>query len=185
MSCDRFLQSYSEFRDGLLGAAEEGELRAHLEDCPRCARFDRAVRLGVDVLQSMPPECPEEDFLPRLRHRLYNIDEGLAPSSGRLAGGAALAGVAAVGLLALFWIPFAATVPLEMELDPVAARTPAVVESDLPALFRPGPFVSTTALQEAPATDPDGMRWTLALRGEETRAPERALLYQPPRPRGR
>jgi hypothetical protein len=83
--------------------------------------------------------------MPRLQHRLYNVDEGLSDlPAHRFAGGAALVGMAAVGLLALFWLPFAATVPVEMQLDPVAAYVPPAVDGDVPNLFRQGPFVDAS-----------------------------------------
>ena len=64
--------------------------------------------------------------------------------SHRFSGGAALVGVAAVGLLALFWLPFAATLPVVMQLDPVAAFVPPAIEADFPNLFRQGPFVDAS-----------------------------------------
>jgi hypothetical protein len=56
--------------------------------------------------------------------------------------------VAAVGLLALFWLPFAASVPLEMELPAVSAQYPPEGSLELPSLFRSGPFVTTLLLEE-------------------------------------
>jgi len=143
--CNRFLQEYSDFRDGALSVEQEAEFREHVAKCPCCARYDRVLRAGSDLLAHLPAEQPTDDFMPRLQHRLYNVDEGLVDMPAhRFAGGAALVGVAAVGLLALFWLPFAATVPVEMQLDPVAAFAPPAIEADVPALFRRGPFVDAS-----------------------------------------
>jgi len=143
--CNRFLQEYSDYRDGALSVDQEAEFREHVAKCPCCARYDRVLRVGSDLLAHLPAEQPTDDFMPRLQHRLYNVDEGLIDMPAhRFAGGAALVGVAAVGLLALFWLPFAATVPVEMQLDPVAAFVPPAIEADVPALFRKGPFVDAS-----------------------------------------
>ena len=86
--------------------------------------------------------------MPRLRHRLYNVDCGVAEGRRSFGGSAALVGVAAVGLLALFWRPFAASVPLEMELPAVSAQFPPPGSVELPSLFRSGPFVTTLLLED-------------------------------------
>ena len=143
--CDRFVKEYSDFRDGALSVEQEVEFREHVGACPCCARYDRVLRAGSELLSGLPSEQPTDDFMPRLQHRLYNVDEGLTDMPAhRFAGGAALVGMAAVGLLSLFWLPFAAIVPVEMQLDPVAAYVPPVVERDVPSLFRQGPFVDAS-----------------------------------------
>jgi hypothetical protein len=59
----------------------------------------------------------------------------------RLGGGAALVAMAAVGLLAVVWLPFASKIPVEVELAPVAVTAPAT-GAEVPSLFSPGPFVT-------------------------------------------
>ena len=86
--------------------------------------------------------------MPRLRHRLYNVDCGVSDGRRSFGGSAALVGVAAVGLLALFWLPFAASVPLEMELPAVSAQYPPPGSGEPPSLFRSGPFVTTLLLED-------------------------------------
>jgi hypothetical protein len=143
--CDRFIQEYSDYRDGVLTADRQAEFREHVAACACCARYDRVLRAASDLLSQLPGAEPDEDFMPRLQHRLYNIDEGLGDlPAHRFAGAAALVGVAAVGILALFWLPFAATVPMEMQLDPVAAYIPPPTEVEVPNLFRRGHFVDSS-----------------------------------------
>jgi hypothetical protein len=155
MSCDRFIEMYTDYRDGVLGSEQQAELEAHLESCPCCARYDRVMKQGLELLSSMPSAESSDDFMPRLRHRLYNVDCGVAEGSRRFGGSAALIGVAAVGLLALFWLPFAATVPVEMELAPVSAHAPPPAADEVPALFRSGPFVSTLLVEDESYLDGD------------------------------
>jgi anti-sigma factor RsiW len=143
MLCERFLDDYSDYRDGLLPEKRRVEFEAHLKACPHCARYHRVMGRGVQLLCSMPSAESSDDFMPRLRHRLYNVDEGVMhPYRRRFGGSAALIGVAAVGILALFWLPFAASVPVELELPAVAVEAPPRSAELVPALFRQGPFVS-------------------------------------------
>ena len=136
MSCDQFIERYTDFRDGLLDVAATAEVEEHLAACPCCARYDRVMRRGLELLSDIPQAESSDDFMPRLRHRLYNVDCGVTEGRRSFGGSAALVGVAAVGLLALFWLPFAASVPLEMELPAVSAQYPPPGSGDLPSRFR-------------------------------------------------
>jgi hypothetical protein len=81
--------------------------------------------------------------LPRLKHRLYHVDDGPRLAESRHLGSAALIAVASVGVLALAWLPFANRVAMEVELPPVAVSLPAgsTASQMTPALFSSGPFV--------------------------------------------
>lgn len=158
--CDRFIQEYSDYRDGVLTADRQAEFREHVAACACCARYDRVLRAAGDLLSQLPGAEPDEDFMPRLQHRLYNIDEGLGDlPAHRFAGAAALVGVAAVGILALFWLPFAATVPMEMQLDPVAAYIPPPTEVEVPNLFRRGHFVDSSRGNGARILESGALVW--------------------------
>ncbi len=185
MLCDRFLQDYTDFCDGLLDPERAAEFRDHLRGCPGCARYDRVLSRGLDLLRAIPTEEPTDDFLPRLQHRLYNVDEGVSPPVHRLAGGAALVGVAAVGILALFWLPFAATVPLELDLEPVAAHAPDLDGSDLPSLFQAGPFFNTGTTAAPAVLDVADLAWRPSLRVTAMRSSLTGLRLAPPPPSDR
>lgn len=145
MECNDFLEGYSAYRDGLVDEAERDAFRAHLEGCESCARYDRVVRKGTEVLRDLPRVDPPSDFLARLQHRIYHIEDGIPLSPSLGGGGAALVAVAAVGLLALTWLPFAARAPVEVELPAVAVDAPdrpaARATADVRELVDPGPFV--------------------------------------------
>ena len=149
MECNEFLEGYSAYRDGLVDEAERDAFRAHLESCESCARYDRVVRKGTDVLRDLPPVDPPSDFLARLQHRIYHIEDGIPLDASLRGGGAALMAVAAVGLLALAWLPFAARAPVEVELPAVAVDVPerstATAGGDAGELIDPGPFVRPVA----------------------------------------
>lgn len=141
MDCESFISGYSEYRDGLLTSEDRAVYVSHLASCASCARYDRVVRCGIDIMRSMPPADSSDDFVARLQHRLYHVEDGIPMSAPRFGGSAALVGVAAVGLLALFWLPFAASVPVELQLPAVAVETPPAV-GEVPPLFQRGPFLA-------------------------------------------
>ncbi|MFW6039697.1 MAG: anti-sigma factor family protein [Gemmatimonadota bacterium] len=155
MQCKGFLDGYTDFRDGRLAPDRELEFRAHMEACSACERYDRVLRSGLELLSELPEPAASDDFMPRLQHRLYNVEQGvLDSSSNRFLGSAALVAVAAVGLLALFWLPFAASVPIEVELPAVAAERPpeqlVTDQEEVPSLLRSGPFVQPVGLLDGP-----------------------------------
>lgn len=159
MRCTGFIEDYTDFRDGLLGPTREAQFAAHMDACAGCRRYDRVVREGLDLLSDLPAAEASDDFMSRLQHRLYNVDQGvLDTSSNRFLGSAALVAVAAVGLLALFWLPFAASVPVELELPAVAVERPpeqlVTGEQPVPSLLQNGPFVAPANLLDDGSSTP-------------------------------
>lgn len=167
MECEDFLKGYSEYLDGLLSSSEAAEFEAHRGTCERCARYDRVVQRGLQVFRSLPEvdSCP--DFLPRLQHRIYHIEDDIPLRGIRHGGSAALVAVAAVGLLAFAWLPFATTVPVEVELAAVEARAPEPPSARPPevtpsSLFTASPFTEPSALflGRGPFLSGTGYRWS-------------------------
>lgn len=162
MECKDFLEGYSAYRDGLVDEAERDAFRAHIEQCESCARYDRVVRKGTNVLRDLPEVDPPSDFLARLQHRIYHIEDGIPLRSTLEGGSAAVLAVAAVGLLALAWMPFAVRAPVEVELPAVAVDAPerppartTSVTSRARELVDPGPFVdSESEVEEAARSMP-------------------------------
>jgi Putative zinc-finger len=129
MDCGTFLDGYSDFRDGLLPLAERVAFEAHVRECDHCARYHRVVDKGARIYRDLPRVEVSEDFMDRLQHRLYHVDDELANarrrrgpvSRGAVAALAAAASIAAVALLPRLY-PLAA--PTVTMLPPVAARAP-------------------------------------------------------------
>lgn len=166
MQCTSFIEEYTDYRDGLLEPSREAALRQHMEGCPKCSRYDCVMRSGLELLSELPEARSSDDFMTRLQHRVYNVEQGVIDrSSASFLGSAALVGVAAVGLLALFWLPFAASVPVEWELEAVAAEKPSehlVGLENTPSLLSPGPFLAPVSLldEQAPESFLDGeLEW--------------------------
>jgi hypothetical protein len=134
MDCDTFLDGHSDFRDGLLTLPDRVAFEAHLRECDHCARYDRVVDRGVQVLRDRPELEVSDDFMGRLQHRLYHVDDEMAAarrrrgpvSRGAVAALAAAASVAAVALLPRLYPGAAPTVTM---LQPVAAVAPAPAAS--------------------------------------------------------
>ncbi len=134
MDCKTFLDGYSDYRDGLLDAAAYAEFDDHMAECASCARYDRVVAGGVQVLHELPELEVSEDFMERLQHRLWHAQDDRAAARARRArraprraasvAVAAAASVAAVALVPGVYDRIAPTVTM---LPSVAASTPSAV----------------------------------------------------------
>lgn len=147
MDCEDFLKGYSDWLDGLETSQDHRRFELHLQRCRACARYDRVVKQGTHLFRELPRPDASPDFIPRLRHRLYHIDDH-AVLGARPGGSAALVAVAAVGLLAIVWLPFASRIPVEVELAPVSVSAPTPA-TEVPSLFSNGPFVTPVVYQRA------------------------------------
>jgi hypothetical protein len=162
MRCSEFLNAYSEFVDDRLSPARHAVFKDHLANCPACCRYHRVLHQGVEECRSLPNVSPSPDFLPRLQHRLFHVDDAGRLTHRHPLGSAALVAVASVGFLALAWLPFATRMRVEFELPPVAVEVPGApaVESGsrpAPDLFRGGPFFApVTEYMEPLAPTLDG-----------------------------
>ncbi|MEE9208176.1 MAG: zf-HC2 domain-containing protein [Gemmatimonadota bacterium] len=161
MNCQAFLDAYTEYRDGLLDDLRLADVERHLATCESCRRYDSVYCRGIELLRTLPTAESAEDFMPRLRHRLYNVDDGIYQASRRqLGGSAALIGVASVGLLALLWLPFTARTSVEFQLQAVAAeRLAESASSTVPALFLSEPIVATVGSQDGSDLDARLTEW--------------------------
>lgn len=105
LHCSRFLQGYSDYRDGLLDARETARFRSHLELCPSCARYDRVLNGGVKVLERQGAIEPSDDFALRLRYRLLEMERASARESGGSGTGRTVAVGVALALAVAAWAP--------------------------------------------------------------------------------
>ncbi|MGH7446102.1 MAG: zf-HC2 domain-containing protein [Longimicrobiales bacterium] len=123
--CDEFVAGHSEYVDGLLSPPAAARLAAHAAACAACARYDRVVRKGRDLVRDLPDAQPSNDFELRLQHRIFHLEDAdvLQPRTG---GAAAALGVAAVIAL-LAWSP--------MLVVPDAGTAAASFEQAAPAYF--------------------------------------------------
>lgn len=133
VDCEEFRARHAEYLDGVMRPEDAGRMRRHAGECLPCARRDRAIRRGCELVGSLPAVRTGEDFRVRLRARLAR-DRGRRQrliSTGQLIvpGGAVIALVAAVA-----WSPLlrSGDAAEPVELAPVQARSP--VGFDMPRL---------------------------------------------------
>ena len=72
MNCQRIQESFIDYQDGTLPAAESAELRAHLASCPVCQREWSGLQEITGKLDSLS-QTPEPS--PRLREQFYAMLE--------------------------------------------------------------------------------------------------------------
>ncbi len=141
-SCDDFLRDFSDYRDGHMAGSERAVAESHLSGCDACSRYVEVVDAGVRQLRAFPDVEVSDDFLQRLQHRIYHIDEERAGLAHRSGSGASAGFVVMVVLLisAAAWFPLARPAPATVELPPVAVTEPKKRDV-VPALFRDGPLL--------------------------------------------
>ena len=143
MRCREFQDKHVSFVDDTLPAVEMAAMRAHLEDCPSCARRDAAVRRGLMLARSLPRVECSRDFAQRLEARLRELGPVdrraplAAPRGFSVAGFSVLAaGVIGVAALAGFAMLQAPAEPLRM--PPVVASAPEpLTDAVAPAVVTP------------------------------------------------
>lgn len=125
MTCSEFVEGFSEYYDGTAPDAFVEEAEAHLAECETCSRYRHVMARGAELLRSLPTPEVNEDFAPRLQHRLYHVDEDAAlraqTSSGTTAF--AVAGMAVL-LTAAAWSPALRATAPTVELAPIVVSRP-------------------------------------------------------------
>jgi anti-sigma factor RsiW len=142
-SCSRFLRDFSEYRDGLMDPAERALAEAHLAGCSSCAGYARVLQRGVVELQALPRIEPSEDFLPRLQHRLYALEDrvgwGTSGNTSATSVGFIMMVVMLIGAAA--WFPVVRPKAAVVEMPAALASAPEE-EDALHTLFRAGPLLT-------------------------------------------
>jgi len=136
MTCAEFLESYADFRDGLVGpAGVDRALEAHLGECLRCRRLAQTLTRGLALLRTMEDVEPSERFRDRLAGRLRDevaIGDPLVPTHAGLA--AALLVATALGLLVVDGVVRGADgAETPMAAAPAPTFQPALSNVTLPA----------------------------------------------------
>jgi hypothetical protein len=125
MDCSDFRDRFSDYIDGTADPSFVEEADAHLAGCESCVRYRDVVARGSGLLRRMAPVSVSDDFLPRLQHRIYHIEDSAALAQASAGSGttvAAALGIAAV-IAAAAWAP-ALMHPPEVALPPVVVSHP-------------------------------------------------------------
>jgi anti-sigma factor RsiW len=130
MSCSDYIERFSAFLDGDASSEELSAFEAHLEACAACRRYRAVVEHGAAVLRSLPSPPLREDFEPRLRHRLYHVDDERSLAAHQSATPALTVVGIAILLTALAWAPVLRDGTPDIRLEAIvidrapAARSP-------------------------------------------------------------
>jgi hypothetical protein len=125
MTCSEFVERFSDVVDGT--APEDLMTRAdeHLASCASCRRYRCVVERGVDLLRALPVPEVNEDFVPRLQHRIFDVDQVALLRRHSNSGATALAVLGmAVVLSAVAWAPVLRSSEPVIELPPIVVNTP-------------------------------------------------------------
>jgi len=135
MTCQEFLARYSDYLDEMLDPVEAARMHHHLVGCASCARYDRVVRRGLELVRELPVVEPSPDFEPRLQHRLFHVRDERVDE--RASGASAVVALAIAGMLAaIAWSPLLREEPLTIDLPAIQARAPGgTVRAPAPAAF--------------------------------------------------
>jgi hypothetical protein len=134
IDCRDFRRCYSAYRD-THDPALAAEMDDHLEVCPACTAFDRAVREGVEVLRD-EQVTPSAGFMARLESRIDSGELVPEPLPPRVSPWAAT--VAAAVFIAMVGLTLKEVLVLPQA---VAAETQPMVLAQ-PRLIAGIPFVT-------------------------------------------
>lgn len=106
MNCSDVVARFTDYLDGMSQPAERSAIEEHLEHCSACVRYRNVMVHGADLLRSLPEPELQEDFEPRLKHRLFHIDDERALIAHAASGAPAMT-VLSIALLmtAVAWSP--------------------------------------------------------------------------------
>jgi anti-sigma factor RsiW len=125
MTCTEFVEGFSDYYDGTASQSDLEAADAHLAACDSCRRYHHVMTKGAELLRALPAPEVNEDFGPRLRHRLYHVDQEAVLRSQSSSGTTALAVVGMALLLsAIAWSPALRSTAPTVELDPIVVSRP-------------------------------------------------------------
>lgn len=140
MTCSEFVEGFSDYHDGTASAVGIREAEDHLSSCAGCRRYRDVLVRGAEVLRALPTPGVREDFVPRLQHRLYHVDQKEALHRQSTSGSP---GVAVFGVAVLF--AAAAWSPTLHRGVPVVELAPIVVSHRPVPRARPVTFSALSA----------------------------------------
>lgn len=75
MNCKKFYRDFSGYLDGTLPEERIEEIKKHIEGCEGCSSYNRIVTEGVHEYRERPELQMPDDFLGRLEHSIYQLEE--------------------------------------------------------------------------------------------------------------
>lgn len=106
MNCSDVVACFTDYLDGVSPPAERTAIGNHLEHCSTCVRYRNVLVHGAELLRALPEPELRDDFGPRLKHRLFHVDDERALTAHAASGASAMT-VLSIALLltAVAWSP--------------------------------------------------------------------------------
>jgi hypothetical protein len=126
MNCTEFQAHFSDYYDATGDARFMAAASTHLDGCAECRRYRDVVEQGIQVLRAAPAQSVSGDFLPRLQHRIYHLEDGPRLTRGETAGSATTTTTAlAIAMLIAVaaWSPALVRAP-EVAIEPIVVTQP-------------------------------------------------------------
>ena len=133
MDCKEFRDKHALFVDLMCSAVEEAEMRAHAQECAKCARHDTVVRRSLLLVRNLPVIEPSPLFQKRLDERLRaTTPPFVAPQAPIRSPYWSFAALAA-GVMFVTYLATGALMraPEPLPLNPVVATLPALETSPM------------------------------------------------------
>ena len=141
MNCTEVVARFSEYLDGTVSESDVSAIETHLGECGNCVRYRNVLVNGADLLRDLPELELREDFEPRLKHRLYHVDDERTLRAHAASGTPAMTvlGIALL-LTAIAWSPTIFAGAPVVQLPPIVVdrapqRTPFQPASTVPGTF--------------------------------------------------
>jgi anti-sigma factor RsiW len=141
MNCTEVVSHFSDYLDGTASEADVAEIDRHLGECTTCVRYHNVLVHGTAVLRTLPEPELREDFVPRLRHRLYHVDDERTLHAHASSGAPAMTvlGIALL-LTAVAWSPLLVSRAPVVQLAPIVVDRAPERAPFRPASSPPGMF---------------------------------------------
>lgn len=127
MSCSDFIDRFSDYFDGVGDGAFVQEAETHLASCASCRRYREVVERGAELFRAVPGVAVRADFYPRLKHRIYHMEDARALSRG--SAGSATTAATILGMAVLLsvvaWSPLMRSDRTQVELSPIVVSFPS------------------------------------------------------------
>lgn len=133
-SCRQFRRQHAEFVDGYLSDEAQRAGRAHLDECPVCARHDVQIRRSLMALQALPMIEPSAGFHDRLYERLAREEFHYSPVPSRHVRWGMATAIVAASVALLFAASSRARQVEASRPAPVMVQAPALPATQRPAL---------------------------------------------------
>ena len=126
MECSEFLSRFSDFYDAPPESRLRRQAEAHLEQCEKCTRYERAVTSGAALLKTLSRVELSESFRPTLEHRLFHLeDENALARAARAPVVPVLTAVGLAIVLAIVaWSPAFRRSTVQVDLAPIVVSSP-------------------------------------------------------------